>query len=314
MNTVLLVGLGNIGIGYDIRGGGFIDGQTMTHAKALLESRDFDLTYFTDDSIERLTTAQRIIQAVSTSDASFAQNDFIPDLVVIAVSTPQHASAVESLSNPPSVLVLEKPGGSNSNACSRISRWASENKVQVFVNYFRRYLSSSVESRLHIKKLRTGKLLSVEINAYGTLLNIHSHFIDLGFFLTDQQIFCECKNKLVNQEGDFRVAFCDSCKVTFRLGGIGKLKQDICMSLEFENVAILVLKDGQRIEIVDKFKQVPKVFECNSLEYKNYQKVVYDKIGAMLRLGVIEECYLGLTQANKVHLFLESVGVNNETE
>jgi predicted dehydrogenase len=258
--------------------------------------------------------AQRIIQAASMSDGSLAENDFIPDLVVIAVSTTQHASVVESLLNPPKILVLEKPGGSNSIACSRISLWAIENKVQVFVNYFRRYLSSSVKSRLHIKKLRTGKLLSAEINAYGTLLNIHSHFIDLGFFLTDQQIFCECTNKIVNQVGDCRVAFCNSCKVSFRLGGIGKLKQDICMSLEFENVAILVLKDGQRIEIVDKFKQVPKVFECKSLEYQNYQKVVYDKIAAMLRLGVIEECYLGLTQANKVHLFLESVGVNNETE
>lgn len=312
VSSVLLIGLGNIGIGYDVHDGGFIVGQTMTHAKALLESTDFEFTSFTDESMKRLTNAQRIIQRTNIYNDKTSLIGFTPDLVVIAVSTPQHASVVNSLLVPPKFLVLEKPGGSNSIECSRISSWGVENNVQIFINYFRRYLSSSVNARLHFSNLQAGKFLSAEINAYGALLNIHSHFIDLGYFLTKRQIFCGCANKLSSQKGDVLTASCEVCNVTFRLAGINGLRQDISMTLEFENVRVLVEDDGKSIRVIDKIKKLSTLFESEFAEYKNYQKVVYEKIGAMLRLGESEKCYLGLAEANMVHLFLESVDFKNE--
>ena len=312
MISVLLIGLGNIGIRYDIKGGGFIRGQTWSHAKAILESNDFELTSFTDESLEKLTTAHRVMDLANVKDNEIHLSDTSFDLVVVAVSTTQHANVVNSLTYPPKLLVLEKPGGSNSIECTRISSWAFENDVHVFVNYFRRYLSCSVRSRLYIGKLITGRFLSAEINAYGTLLNIHSHFIDLAFFLTSQRIFCDCTAKLKSQTGGTLVISCEACDATFRLGGIGSLKQDISLKLEFEYFEVFATQDGKRIEIVDKVNQVSTVFECELNEYDNYQKVVYEKIGAMLRSGVIEECYLGLEQANWVHLFLESVDLKDE--
>ena len=95
-------------------------------------------------------------------------------------------------------------------------------------------------------------------------------------------------------------------------GGIGKMKCDISMLLEFEFIKILITDDGKRINIIDKAKRVSTMFECGFLEYENYQKVVYEKIGAMLRCEEVDESYLGLEQAMKVHLFLESVDLNYE--
>lgn len=311
MNSVMLVGLGNIGIGYDIHDGGFMCGQTMTHAKALLESGDFELTDFTDHSVERLATARKIIQSTKMYKVKSYTDLEKPDLVVIAVSTSQHASVVRSLSNPPKILILEKPAGSDSIECSKISSWAEENGVQIFVNYFRRYLSSSVNARFYFNLLQAGRFLSAEIDAYGTLLNIHSHFIDLGLFLTNQRIFCDCANKLISQTKDGVVASCGFCKVFFHLRGVGGLKKSMSMSLKFENVEILVRDDGKSISIMDKITNVATMFECELSEYKNYQKIVYEKIGSMIKLGKTEECYLGLVNANLVHQFLESVEVNN---
>ena len=308
---VSLVGLGNIGIHYDVHGEGFIVGQTMTHAKALLESYDFELVSFTDDSLEKLSSAQEIIQKTKVQNENIDLDDSHPDLVVVAVSTAQHSSVVESLTYIPKMLVLEKPVGSNSLECSSISSWASENGVQIFVNYFRRYLSSSIRCRSYFIELNPGNFLSAEISAYGTLLNIYSHYIDLGFFLTNQQIFCECRPKFRRWVGGLLVVSCESCQVSFRFSGIGRLKVDTSLKLEFEYVEVLITEDGKKIEIIDKVDRRSQVFECALNEYNNYQKVVYEKIGEMLRNGVIEHQYLGLEQANWVHLFLESVDLSH---
>ena len=312
MLSVQLIGLGNIGMGYDLSDEGFLDGQTKTHAKAILESFDFELASFVDVSLEKVISAQKFFKALKILDSKFPGASPVPDLVVVAVSTTEHASVVESLIYPPKILIIEKPAGSTSIECSRIASWGVKNNVQIFINYFRRYLSCSENSRLYFSGLKTGKFLSAEINAYGTLLNTHSHFIDLGFFLTSQQIFCDCLTKTKNQVGGVLVAFCENCNTAFRLGGIGELKQEISMSLEFEFADVLITEDGQRIEIVDKVRHVSKVFSCGSTEYANYQKVVYQKIGVMLRIGEVKECYLGLDHASKVHRFIESVDSNNE--
>lgn len=312
MKSVSLVGLGNIGIGYDIRDELFISGQTMTHAKALLESQDFELIHFTDAAKEKLFFALKVIQkaGINTNRNVFCNS--ISDVIVIAVNTAQHASVVLSILKPPEILVLEKPAGSNSIECSRISSWGFENNVKIFVNYFRRYLTSSVNARLYFNKLQAGKFLSAEINAYGTVLNIYSHFIDLGNFITGQQIFCGCTNKLRSNLEGLLEATCESCNVSYRLSGIGRLKLGVSMTLEFENVSVRIEHDGCFINITDKVNQVSIAFECEVTEYKNYQKIVYEKIGAMLRLNKFEEGYVGLAEANMVHQFIESVELNHE--
>jgi hypothetical protein len=312
MISVTLVGLGNIGLGYDVLDGGFVKGQTKTHAKAILDSSDFELASFEDFSAEKLAFAQKIIATTSIRINQVRADDFVPDLAVIAVNTSQHLAVVESFVKLPKALIIEKPAGSSSSESSRISAWGLQNNVQIFVNYFRRFLSCSVETRLYLKEIQAGAFLSAEINAYGSLLNIFSHFIDLGLFLTNRQIFCDCANKTRRSVGDTLFIVCESCDSSFRLGGINKLKCDISMLLEFEFIEILITDDGKRIVIVDKVEQVSTMFECGFSEYENYQKVVYDKIGAMLRHEEVEKSYLGLEQAKKVHLFLESVDLNYE--
>jgi hypothetical protein len=312
MINVLLIGLGNIGIGYDVFEGKLISGQTKTHAKAILDSSEFQLASIEDFSLEKLAYAHKIISATSGKGIQILSDVFVPDLAVIAVDTSQHLAVVESFAASPKILIIEKPAGSSSSECLRISAWGLQNSVQIFINYFRRYLSCSVQTKLSLKEMNTGAFLSAEINAYGSLLNIFSHFIDLGLFLTNRQIFCDCTNKTKSVVGEYLFVVCESCNTTFRLGGIGKMKCDISMLLEFEFIEILITDNGKRIEVIDKAKRFSTLFECGFLEYENYQKVVYEKIGAMLRCEEVDESYLGLEQAMKVHLFLESVDLNYE--
>jgi hypothetical protein len=312
MISVILVGLGNIGLGYDVLDGGFVKGQTKTHAKAILDSSDFELASFEDSSAENLAFAQKILSTTSIRINQVRADDFVPDLAVIAVNTSQHLAIVESFVKSPKVMIIEKPAGSSSSEISRISAWGLQNNVQIFVNYFRRFLSCSVKTRLYLEQIKAGAFLSAEINAYGSLLNIFSHFIDLGLFLTNRQIFCDCANKTKRAVDDKLIIVCKSCDSSFRLGGIDKLKCDVSMLLEFEFIEILITDDGKRIIIVDKVERVSTVFECGFLEYENYQKVVYEKIGAMLRCEEVDESYLGLEQAKNVHLFLESVDLSYE--
>ncbi len=163
---VHLIGLGNIGIGYDLEGDMLISRQTKSHAKAILESPDFELAGISDKSIKRFNTAQKILGTRNFQSKSMLTENSTSDLVVVAVNTIQHATVVESLTTPPKVLIIEKPAGSNSTECLRISSWAEQNSVQVFVNYFRRYLTCSINSRLYLSELETVVLLSAEIYGY----------------------------------------------------------------------------------------------------------------------------------------------------
>lgn len=310
--NVILIGLGNIGIGYDVFEDRLISGQTKSHAKAILESSDFELASIQDLSAEKLACAQNNLAISSLKSSLTMSKDFIPDLAVIAVNTSQHLTVVESFLKAPKFLVIEKPVGSNSRECSMISSWGFQNNIRIFVNYFRRFLSNSVETRHYLKEIELGAFLSAEISAYGSPLNIFSHFIDLGLFLTDLQIFCGCTNKTKRAFGDQLFIVCDSCHSSFRLNGIDLQKREISMLLEFEFIEISIINDGKRIEILDKVERVSTIFECELFEYENYQKVVYEKIGVMLRSGKVDKSFLGLEQAMGVHLFLESVDLNNE--
>ena len=314
MISSLLIGLGNIGIGYDVSDDCLIDNQTQTHAKALIDSPHFDLVCIIDESPEMVERALRIIADPIITDKATGLGILAPDLTVIAVGTTEHAKVIESLLNPPRILVLEKPAGSSSAECLKIESWAYRNNVQIFVNYFRRYLSCTINSRTYLGAIATGKFLSAKITAYGTPLNIHSHFIDLGLFLANQDIFCECTKEKVNRKDNLVVAFCANCNATFTLSGIGEFKQDISMVLEYEYIVVMAVEDGKKIEIIDKADFTSRVFEVSAIEYANYQKVVYERIAGVTKLDEVDDSYLGLEQAKKVHLFLESVGCGDELQ
>jgi predicted dehydrogenase len=302
-----LLGLGKIGIEYDMNPNGFIPGQTMTHVRALLESEYFELVGISDALAGKSIEIQKFLEINLAVDTKIWNKSSTADLIVIAVPTDQHVAAIDSIQRIPKLLVLEKPGGINSGQCLQIMDWGDRNNVRIFVNYCRRYLPNTIESSLYLEGLDTGALISARINAYGSLLNIFSHFIDLAIFLIQRPLFCACTKEIFWVEPGRVNATCKQCNVIYDLDGVDGKRKAVSMVLDFENIQMSLTSDGQDIEIVSKQDGVSKHFHCDSFQYRNYQKLVYKKIGQMQKDGVVDSRFDGLGQAIQVHRFLESV-------
>jgi len=187
----LLVGLGQMGCGYDAALPFSLDqprssAQTLTHARALACHPGFALVAGVDHSLEARQRFTRLYGAPSYPDlASWraAFKDGSPDLVVVAVAPQIQPSLVEELLEitEPRLLLLEKPiandlerGQALQAACER------HPQIHVAVNYIRRWSPSVQAWRRRLQAGELGQFLHGQLTYGKGLLSNGSHFVNLS--------------------------------------------------------------------------------------------------------------------------------------
>lgn len=187
----LLVGLGQIGCGYDIdvpfvpdkpQSGPF----TYTHARALMCHPDVDFLGAIDPSTVARNTFSSVYNLPAFDDISgFLQhfNDAIVDLIVFAVPPSLQPSMVGrylSILNP-RILLLEKPlAVCNEDARFLYDMCSKKKNLLVAVNYIRRFLPSVLDCKSLLIQGQLGEFLHGSL-VYGKgLLSNASHFVNLA--------------------------------------------------------------------------------------------------------------------------------------
>jgi hypothetical protein len=310
MQEAVLIGLGNIGMGYDLTASGILINQTMTHLKAISDSEFFSVIGVIDSEKSRLSLARDTYSVRAVRSLNEIPSTSEIDLLTIATPTPTHLEVIESIpeSMVPRILLIEKPAGNNSQECFRIAQWANSSSTLVFVNYFRRYLPKVKDARDYISALILGKLLSVSINSYGSVLNIFSHFMDLGLAVTGKHLFCSCpKSAPTGAKSNLQLE-CTKCAVHYSFVGVGRAKVTSKLRICFENYQIDIIDDGMEIIISE-----PKVdglisFKTEKSVYMNYQKVVYS---AIANFSNDTHFLAGMNQAIEIHSFIESARIGD---
>lgn len=190
-SRALLVGLGQIGCGYDAALPFSLDqphssAQTLTHARALACHPGFALEAGVDPSLEARQRFTRLYGAPSFADLASWRAAFMdgsPDLVVIAVAPQLQPSLVEELLEiiEPRLLLLEKPiandmerGRALQAACER------HPQMHVAVNYIRRWLPSVQAWRRRLQVGELGQLLHGQLTYGKGVLSNGSHFVNLA--------------------------------------------------------------------------------------------------------------------------------------
>jgi len=132
-----------------------------------------------------------------------AVEDWQPDLIAIGVPTSYHATISEELTDYSSVVLMEKPVGTNLDECRRVS--SALRRAKTFVNFQLRGLTPVRRIRDAIRRGALGELLLVRIDERssaflkspegwhfrpgqggGQRLSMLSHLIDLANFLLQQ--------------------------------------------------------------------------------------------------------------------------------
>ncbi len=191
MSQALLVGLGQIGCGYDAALSFAQDqprssSQTLTHARALACHPGFTIQAGVDPCREARLRFTRLYGTPAYADlASWlaATKHAPPDLVVIAVAPQLQPSLVMELLQltEPKLLLLEKPVASDLEQGNTMKEvYAKHPQIKVAVNYIRRWLPSVQAWRKRIQDGELGRFLYGNITYGKGLLSNGSHFVNLA--------------------------------------------------------------------------------------------------------------------------------------
>ena len=187
----LLLGLGQIGCGYDLDQPFQPDqacsgAVTWTHARALACHAQVEFVAAVDPSAQ----ARERFSAVYSCPAFADLEEYFQgpgshelDLVVVAVPPTLQPSLVDQLLArcSPRMLLLEKPVAIKVEAAERLQQACNRHpNLVVAVNYIRRYLPVVLELQSQLKAGRLGELLHGRL-VYGKgLLSNGSHFVNLA--------------------------------------------------------------------------------------------------------------------------------------
>lgn len=180
--TAAVVGLGNIGLGYDLV---HRKDYVQTHTKAYLTHKGFELLFGVDPDAGKRAAFQRFSRKASYLSLTEASTDFPSvDVVSVCVGLEHRASLWDEISHiRPKILVLEKPLAQSPNEGRCIVSWAVQNGIKLCVNYLRRFEDSTSKLQELFKKNKYGSIIGVDIRYNGGFYNNASHYIDLMVFL-----------------------------------------------------------------------------------------------------------------------------------
>lgn len=179
MYSVLLVGLGNIGVGYDIDTNS--SDHVMTHARAFLQHSNFKVIGGVDNCSQARFRFEKHFNIRCFKRISEACEVCSPDLLVVASPTDTHLEIIRSVFTicTPKIILCEKPLGRDLLQAKEILKLCNQFKCQLYVNFFRASEPGVIEIK---KRISDGKIQSpargVVWYSKG-IVNSGSHFIHL---------------------------------------------------------------------------------------------------------------------------------------
>lgn len=256
--SVLIIGLGNIGLGYDLNSQTH---QIFTHTKSCMAHKSFALVAGVDPDPER----RRQFRLFSQRNAfeSLAQTPFQPgeiDLIIISTPTEIRMAIVEeAIALQPKALLVEKPLASSVSEAERIINLCQRHGIHLAVNYFRDF---NLKTRLVLEFVKHNGCKSLRAGACyysGGLLNNASHFLSLllHWFGPHSELRVPRRHSHLGSEANdvtFHLVFAEASVIFSPVQanyGIGEL------DLLFDNGRVILENYGEDVRF---YKAVPDPF------------------------------------------------------
>ena len=312
--SVLIVGLGNMGMGYDLKKKS--NNVILSHAKSFYLNKNFRLVGGVDLNDRNLCNFEKKYKCKAFRNIKEALEPETPDLIVVSSSTDSHFENIKEIIKfgKPKIILCEKPLSFDINEAIEISELCSKNQIKLFVNFFRRVLPGNLE----ISSLIKSKEISTPFQGVCTyskgLFNSSSHFID--FF---QYLFGKVKKiKIINKNKIFKDPEPDF-ELQFKEGNIiflaNKNKAVFINSIELimgnsklifenggDNVIWKKIVEDQRFSGYKVFGDSFKIFsnECDLIQYHVVNQIY-------LALEGKENFLCKSTEALKTQIILEKI-------
>ncbi len=177
--NALVVGLGQIGMGYDLNLDP--DMYTLTHARAFQRHPDFQLAGGVDPDLDRRRLFEKHYGVPAYADVESAVKALQPEVVAIASPTAEHHASVCAVlaAGRPEAILCEKPLAYHRGEAREIVERTAQQGCKLFVNYMRRADRGVVEVKRRLNEgLIAYPVKGVTWYSKG-LFNNGSHFLNL---------------------------------------------------------------------------------------------------------------------------------------
>jgi predicted dehydrogenase len=313
-----IIGLGQIGMGYDLNQSS--PNVVLTHAKAYASHPRFKLVSALD-LIENKRTVFSDRYFTPAFETLFKMmNETQPDVISICTSTESHYSIVkEIISYKPKAIICEKPISFSIQEAIELEALSIKSGVPVIVNYMRRFEPGANRVRNLLERKAIGSLQKGVVFYTKGLFNNASHFIDLLTYWLGAPEVKEIVNKGKipppnDLEPDFVLSF-SGVDITFM--ALNSQAYSIAeLNLFGELGKLSYLEGGAKIEIlkttIDPNFPGYRIFETKPEEVENdfsrYQLYVLEELAQFLDGKIktlssnLETALLTLKIADKVRL------------
>jgi len=291
--TALIVGLGQIGMGYDLTLDP--DEHILTHARAFQRHPEFRLVGGVDPAQSRREAFEAAYGIPSFEDIESALGALQPDVVVIATPTTMHGVAVRAVlqSGRPQAILCEKPLSFDIVEAREIADSCTARECRLFVNYMRRSDCGVVEVKRRIEEGLIGFPTKGVVWYSKGLFNNGSHFLNLlEYWLGDVTGFRVIENgRLWNgldPEPDLALSF--QRGTVFFLGAKEENFSHYTAELLASNGRLRYEQGGEKIiwqgairdPAFDGYTILDPVKECIATDFARVQWHVADQLAASL--------------------------------
>ncbi len=296
--NVLIVGLGRIGMGYDLD----LDHSkyVYSHVSAFNQHNDFNIVGGVDIDSKLGKIFEEKYGSIFYENIQKALQCSQPDIVVIAVSTEFHDQVLKDIVkySKPKVVLCEKPLSYNTEEAHSMQKLCKDNNIQLFVNYMRNSLPDSIEIK---NKIENGEYFGLfkGVAWYSKgLIHNGSHFVNLLTYWLGpiKESHCIDKGRLLDNqdiESDFSLSF-ERGSVVF-LATEEKNFSNYAIELIFENGRLRYEQGGKDVHWtpVEQDKNLPtyKFLSNESIKYNTDSMNKY-------QLHVVNELWNALSQEN----------------
>ena len=180
IHKVLIIGLGKIGLLYDINK----KNMQLTHSSAFHKNKSFKIIGGVDKSKKKVKLFEKKFNVNGFVKIDNALKELEPDIIIISTETDNHLKTFKQIflkKNNCKLIICEKPCGKSLQEIKKINEVSKKNKCKVFVNYMR----TSSKNALYLKKIALSNKGYFKGVSYYTkeILNEASHYINLFQFI-----------------------------------------------------------------------------------------------------------------------------------
>lgn len=177
--TALIIGLGQIGMGYDYKLNP--DEYILTHARACSKYNEINLIGGIDSNSENRNNFKREYNCEAYESIDSALKTERPDLIIISTPTQTHLEIIQKIYEiySPKAILCEKPLAYNFEDANKIINICESNNTKLYVNYHRRSDPGVVKIKEMLNELPDDERVKGICWYSKGIYNNGSHFLNL---------------------------------------------------------------------------------------------------------------------------------------